>query len=122
LGLLCDPKHPLFASFPTEYHSNWQWWHLVKHSKPLIYDGTPADFLPLVQGIDNFVRNQKLGLISETKFGKGSAVICSIDLLGIKDRPEARQLLQSILAYMDSSKFAPKHELPKTWFDRISGR
>lgn len=24
LGILCDPKHPVFSEFPTEYHSNWQ--------------------------------------------------------------------------------------------------
>ena len=122
LGILCDPQHPVFASFPTEYHSNWQWWHLVKHSKPIIYDGAPADFLPLVQGIDNFVRNQKLGLIAETKFGKGSVVICSIDLLGLKDRPEARQMLHSVLSYMDSTKFAPKQEVSKEWFDKITAQ
>ena len=29
LGILCDPKHPLFTHFPTEYHSNWQWWELI---------------------------------------------------------------------------------------------
>ena len=24
LGILCDPKHPVFNEFPTEFHSNWQ--------------------------------------------------------------------------------------------------
>ncbi|HMN61218.1 MAG TPA: hypothetical protein PJ988_12680 [Anaerolinea sp.] len=32
LGLLVDPQHPLFAAFPTEEHSNWQWWDLVHGS------------------------------------------------------------------------------------------
>ncbi|MGE5124747.1 MAG: glycoside hydrolase, partial [Betaproteobacteria bacterium] len=26
LGILCDPAHPALAAFPTEGHSNWQWW------------------------------------------------------------------------------------------------
>ena len=38
LGILCDPKHPLFASFPTDNHSNWQWWYLVSRSGAMILD------------------------------------------------------------------------------------
>ena len=108
LGILCDPESPVFAEFPTEFHSNWQWWHLVKNSRPIMFDDTPDDYRPIVQVIDNFVRNSKLGLIAETKVGKGKMLICSIDLLGNQDKPEARQLLRSLLQYMDSQEFAPK--------------
>ena len=111
LGLLCDPKSPAFAEFPTDFHSNWQWWHLVKNSRPIQFDDTPDDYRPMVQVIDNFVRNSKLGLIAETKVGKGKMLICAIDLLGNYDRPEARQLLRSLLQYTDSGKFAPKAEI-----------
>lgn len=111
LGLLCDPKHPALEGFPTEFHSNWQWWHLVKNSRPISYDGSPQEFRPLVQAIDNFVRNQKLGLLAETKVGKGSVLICSIDLMAHQDKPEARQMLHSLLHYIGSPAFAPKHEL-----------
>jgi hypothetical protein len=47
LGLLCDPAHPAFAKFPTEFHSNWQWWHLVRNSRPLILDRAPVGFTAL---------------------------------------------------------------------------
>ncbi len=49
--------------------------------------------------IDNFVRDHKLGLITETKVGPGKMLICAIDLLGQQDKPEARQLLHSLLQY-----------------------
>ncbi|NQV35832.1 MAG: beta-galactosidase, partial [Phycisphaeraceae bacterium] len=111
LGFLCDPASPALAKFPTEFHSNWQWWHLVKHSRPIKFDDTPDDYRPLVQVIDNFVRNNKLGLIAETKVGEGKLLICSIDLLGLQDKPEARQLLHSLLQYAGSRKFAPKAEI-----------
>lgn len=26
LGILCDPQNPALARFPTDFHSNWQWW------------------------------------------------------------------------------------------------
>ena len=111
LGILCDPASPALAEFPTEFHSNWQWWHLVKNSRPIIFDETPADYCPLVQVIDNFVTNHKLGLIAETKVGKGKLLICAIDLLGQQDKPEARQLLHSLLDLVGSPAFAPTAEL-----------
>jgi hypothetical protein len=111
LGILCDPDAPALAYFPTEFHSNWQWWHLVKNSRPIILDDTPDNYHPTVQVIDNFVRNHKLGLIAETKVGKGRMLICAIDLLGHQDKPEARQLLHSLLQYTVSRKFAPKAEI-----------
>jgi hypothetical protein len=111
LGFLCDPNLPALAKFPTDFHSNWQWWHLVKNSRPIQFDDTPDDYRPMVQVIDNFVRNSKLGLIAETKVGAGKMLICAIDLPGNQDKPEARQLLHSLLQYAGSGKFAPKAEL-----------
>jgi hypothetical protein len=68
----------------------------VKNCKPIILDDTPVDYKPLVQTIDNFDRNPKLGMIFETKYGKGSALICAIDLLNLQDKTEARQLYYNI--------------------------
>ncbi|MEI6809413.1 MAG: hypothetical protein WCN95_11890 [bacterium] len=111
LGVLCDPEHPALAKFPTEFHSNWQWWHLVKQSRPVILDSTPADYRPIVQVIDNFARNHKLGLLFEARVSGGNLLVCTIDLLNHQDKPEARQFLASILAYMASADFRPAMEL-----------
>jgi hypothetical protein len=109
-GILCDPDHPLFAGFPTEYHANWQWWPLVKQSRPMILDATPQAYRPLLQVIDGFDRNHKLGLIVEARAGTGKLLICSIDLPSLQQHPEARQLLSSIYSYMNSSWFEPQDE------------
>lgn len=119
LGILCDPDAPALANFPTEFHSNWQWWHLVKHSRPIILDDTTDSYRPIVQMIDNFVTNHKLGLIAETKVGKGKMLICAIDLLGHQDKPEARQLLHSLLRYLDSAAFAPQAELDAKLLEKL---
>jgi hypothetical protein len=111
LGILCDPNVPALAAFPTEFHSNWQWWHLVKNSRPIILDRTPPGYRPIVQVIDNFTRNHKLGLLFETKAGTGRLLVCAIDLLALQDKPEARQLLSSLLSYAASPRFDPKIEL-----------
>lgn len=44
LGFLCDPAHPALEHFPTEFHSDWQWWRLVKNARPIILDETPPDY------------------------------------------------------------------------------
>lgn len=111
LGFLCDPESPALAHFPTEFHGNWQWWHLVQHSRPLVLDDAPDDYRPIVQPIDNFERNHRLGLIAETKVGPGSMLVCAIDLPNLDDRPEARQLMHSLLRYLGSPEFDPETEL-----------
>ena len=58
LGILCDPKHPALAHFPTEYHSNWQWWYLVHRATPMILDDMPAELRPIVAVIDDWFTAQ----------------------------------------------------------------
>jgi hypothetical protein len=111
MGILTNPGHPIFTDFPTEYHSNWQWWSIVKNSRPLILDKTPAAYKPVIQVIDNVERNHKLGLVFEFRVGKGSLLVCMSDLRKIQDKPEARQLYVSILNYMASNSFNPVQEV-----------
>jgi hypothetical protein len=111
LGLLCDPQHPALAGFPTEFHSNWQWFHLLLNSRAVILDEAPAGYRPVVQVIDNFERNHKLGVVFEARVGVGKLLVCSIDLPGLEERPEARQLRASLLAYAVSDRFQPAQEL-----------
>ena len=109
LGILCDPKHPLFNSFPTEYHSNWQWWDPVSHSQAMILDGFPVQLKPLIQPIDTWFENRRLALAFETKTGGGKLLVCSIDLKNIQEeRIVSKQLLKSVLDYMNSDSFDPK--------------
>jgi len=110
-GILLDPKHPIYADFPTEFHGNWQWWQLVKNCDPMILDETPVGYRPPLQVIDGIDRNHKLGLIVEAKVGKGKLLICTIHLPELQEHPEAKQLLKSIYDYAGSKAFNPKLEL-----------
>jgi hypothetical protein len=111
LGLLIDNTHPIFNDFPTDYHTNLQWFSIIKASRSLILDNAPEGYRPIVQTIDNIERNHKLGLIFEFKVGKGRLLICMSQLRTILDQPEARQLYKGILKYMKSDAFAPLTEL-----------
>ncbi len=118
MGILCDPKHPLFAQFPTEFYSDWQWWNLIQGSKTMILNDTPPNYRPLVQVIDNFSRNDKLGNVFETKVGKGRLLVCSLDLRDDKS-PEATQFLKSLYAYVGSDAFHPVTELPSMFLEQL---
>jgi hypothetical protein len=111
LGILTDPKHPIFSSFPTDFHTNWQWFSIIKASNSLILDNTSSNYYPIVQVIDNLERNHKLGLIFEFKVGQGKLLICMSQLNKIMDQPEAVQLYQSVVNYMNSNDFKPDYLL-----------
>lgn len=113
MGILTDPQHPLFAAFPTEEHTNWQWFPVIKHSYPFILDNFPKNFRPVVQVIDNIERNHKLGLVFEMKVGKGKLLVCMADLKAVQDKPEARAFYQSLLDYMVSGKFDPAFHISR---------
>lgn len=108
LSILTAPSHPLFKNFPTDMHSNWQWWSILRNSRPLILNGTPLEYKPTVQMIDNIERNHKLGLLFEMQVSKGKLFVCMSNLSAISDKPEGKQLHQSIVNYMESPDFAPK--------------
>ena len=112
LGILCNPDHPLFRDFPTEYHSNWQWWDPLAHSQAMILDGLPSEIKPLVQLIDTWFENRKLALAFEARCGGGKIMVCSINLTdNLEKRPSSRQLLYSMLKYMNSEAFNPDVEV-----------
>jgi hypothetical protein len=120
LGILCDPDHPALARFPTEAHSNWQWWYLVSRAGALVLDDLPADLRPVVQVIDDWFTNRKLALVIEAKVGRGRLVACSINLRHDLDgNPVARQLLASLLNYMGSDRFAPAATLTPDQLRRL---
>jgi hypothetical protein len=112
LGVLLDPKHPALAAFPTEGHSNWQWWHLVSRAGAMILDGLPRELRPTVQVIDDWFTNRRLGLVFEARVGRGRLLVTSIDLeTGLEESPVARQMRHSLLRYAASDRFAPEVEV-----------
>lgn len=107
LGILTNPEHDIFKSFPTEMHTSWQWFEVIKNSHPMILDSMGNDYKPIVQVIDNVERNHKLGLIFEMCVGDGKLLI-SMTSLNKLERIESRWLYKSVLDYMRSDSFAPQ--------------
>jgi len=107
LGILCDPAHPALASFPTSFHTDYQWWDALTHAEAMNIDSLPG-IVPIIRVIDDWNRNRPLALAFEARVGRGSLIVCSIDLLNNgRHRPEARQLLYSLSEYARSNDFHP---------------
>lgn len=111
MGLLINNMHPIFNNFPCEEYSTYQWWSIISNSCSIILDDTAKDFRPIVQTIDNFERNHKLGLIFECKVLNGKLLVCACDYNKIINQPEGRQLLFSIFNYVKSKNFKPSTEI-----------
>ncbi|MCM1187707.1 MAG: beta-glucuronidase [bacterium] len=102
MGLLIQKDHGALKSFPCERYSTPQWYSIVTASRSTVLDGT--ELLPIVQTIDNFERNHRLGLLYELYLRDldCGVLVCTSDLPGLieKGRPEADALLDSLLAYL----------------------
>ncbi|WPJ95384.1 glycoside hydrolase family 2 TIM barrel-domain containing protein [Coraliomargarita algicola] len=120
MGILCNPKHPVFSEFPTSYHSDWQWWDLIHDSHAMILEDLPPKFRPLVHSIDNWFDARRLGMLVEAEVDGGKLMISSLNLDGdLEKRPAARQMMASIINYMASPNFVPEESLSVEQFSKI---
>lgn len=101
MGLLIRKEHPALSGFPTNDYSTPQWWDIVMNSSSTILDET--DLIPIVQTIDNFERNHRLGLLYELKLADTDVplLICTSPLprLAAEGHAEAACLLASLCRY-----------------------
>lgn len=107
LGILCDPEHPVFELFPTEAHSDWQWWCIARNSRPLILDNTSAQIEPIVQVVDNIERCHRLGILFEFRVGEGKIILSTTDMKAIEPYIEGRWWQRAIEEYALSKRCSP---------------
>lgn len=108
LGLWVDRAHPALAGFPTADHMDWQWSDLVQGARAFNLARLPAGLMPIVQPIDDWNRNYRLGAVFEATVGGGRLLVSTFDLeTRLDERPAARQLRRSLLDYMAGPLFHP---------------
>ena len=120
-GIVCRPRHPALAHFPTDHHSNWQWFDLLHNAHAMILNELPQDYRPIVQPIDNFYRNNRLGTLFQIRAGSGRLLVSTMNTETAIDRESlaCRQLLHSLLEYMQSDTFEPTHKLSFEQLDSL---
>ncbi|MHA4779022.1 carbohydrate-binding protein [Streptomyces sp. MSC1_001] len=120
MGMYVEHTHPAFADFPTDFFSDFQWYHLMKGSRALIMDKLPHDLPLIVQNIDHINRHHRLGSMFEARVGGGSLLVCSFDILDHGTSPEVKQLFNSVARYVESAEFAPRYgELTATQLSHL---
>ncbi|RZA35005.1 MAG: discoidin domain-containing protein [Lysobacteraceae bacterium] len=120
LGTWVDRAHPALAGFPTAGHHDWQWTELVAGARAMNLGRLPRGLQPIVQPIDDWNRNYKLGLLFEAQVGKGRLMVSTADLANrLDERVVARQLRRSVLDYMASEAFAPTVQIAAEQFRSV---
>ncbi|WP_071147675.1 exo-beta-1,4-galactosidase [Bacteroides ihuae] len=111
-GIWVNDKSPLFKNFPTEYHSNLQWWELLNKTQVMQFTEFPDTFQPLVQSIDTWFISRKIGTLFEANVLNGKLMMTSMDITSDPDkRIVARQMYSAILDYMNSDYFRPQEKI-----------
>lgn len=119
MGTLIQAHHPAFDEFPTEEHTEWQWWDILSASRALCLNALPLDYRPLVQVIDRYERNDKLGTLFEARVGSGRLFVSAVDFDDLDGRPAARQLEYSIQSHLTSPRFDPKQAVTLDALDTV---
>lgn len=119
VGLLNDSDHPALAAFPTARHQDFQWWDIMRDSKPIPMGFTASPIEPIVRVVDDWFQGRSLALAFECAVPidaaapPGRLLVCSADLHeDLANRPAARQLRSSLLAYAASNAFDPSVQVP----------
>lgn len=120
LGILCDPQHPALADFPNDGYSDWQWRELTQGATTFLLEGAPIGFRPIVQLVPDFHYSRLLGHVFEARVSRGWLLVCGYDLSSdLEHRHAARQFRASLLRYLSSTKFQPRHSLSLDYLRKL---
>ena len=107
MGQLINAAHPLFRDFPTEFHTNWQWWPMATQRAVIL----PKQYEAIVAVMDSYAYLRPMAQLMECRCGNGKLLFSSMGLQDLQMYPEARALLDAVYRYMDSEEFAPEQEI-----------
>jgi len=98
--------HPLLGDFPHKGFADLQFFRMMDKApsmplEPLGLNG--AD--PVIRVMHSYPVGRSLGYLVDAAYGKGRLIICSLDLN--QAWPEARYLLNRLIAYAGSDSFGP---------------
>lgn len=107
MGQLIDAEHPVFRRFPTEFHTNWQWWPMAIQRAAIL----PKRYEAIIIEMDSYAYLRPMAQLLECRCGKGRLLFSTMGLQDLQKYPEARALLNSIYRYLESEEFAPEQEI-----------
>ena len=112
-------NHPMLGDFPHEGFADLQFFRVMEKAPPLELEPLGLDGEdPVIRVIHTYQVGASLGHLVEVRFGKGSLVICSLDL--DQTLPEARYLLGCICRYGTEDEIATSSSLDEPAFETIA--
>jgi len=104
------PAYDLTFSYSSHGH----------HSNAIVLDDLAPGIKPIVRIIDDWVTSRSLAMFFEVKIGKGKMVVSGVDFLENQEkRMESKQLMYSLLSYMNGPDFNPEIEMPLEEISKI---
>ena len=107
MGQLINAEHPLFSAFPTERHTNWQWWPMASQRAMIL----PRRIDAIVAEMDSYAYLRPMAKLLECRCHGGRLMLSSMALHQLQQYPEARTLQAAIYAYLSTTTTLPAQEL-----------
>ncbi len=107
MGQLIDCDHPVFADFPTEFYTNWQWWPMAVQRAVIL----PKKYKAIVTEMDSYATLRPMAQLFECRCMGGKLFFSSLGLQNLLQYPECKALLYSIYKYLSSEKIHPAQEI-----------
>ena len=111
MGQLIDAKHPIFRDFPTDSHTDWQWWHMAVQRAVIL----PERIQSIITEMDSYAFLRPMAKLFECRCGNGKLMFSTLNLHHVQQHPEARALLGAIYRYMASEDFQPVQAFALEW-------
>ncbi|MBQ2948971.1 MAG: hypothetical protein IJD94_08375 [Clostridia bacterium] len=110
MGQLIDAAHPLFDRYPTDGHTDWQWWPMASQ-RAVILPERLRGMRPIVAVMDSYAYLRPMAQLLECRCGGGRLLLSTFGLHHLLQYPEARALLGAVYSYLKSERFAPQWEI-----------
>lgn len=118
VGTWIDASHPVFRDFPTGDYADWQWWDILNNATAMELNRLPQ-ITPVIQSVDSYETNHKLGVAFEAKVGNGRLFVLCVDWEKGKQTLAMSQLMTSVKRYVASETFVPSVQLPYYELDAL---
>ena len=115
MGQYVQKEHPLFKRFPTQKHTDWQWWQMAVQRAWIL----PKRIEALVEEMDTWAYLRPMAQLFEARCLNGKVLASSMGLHNLQQYPEARALQSAVYAYMASEDFRPSQELSPKWMESL---
>ena len=107
MGLLIDAEHPVFRSFPTSFHTDYQWWLMAGQRAARLPDERLAEGI-IVRQMDSYAQLRTLAMLMELRVGAGRLLLSTMGLPDLPRKPEVPALRNALIRYAKSGEFQPK--------------